>query len=116
MPKAKPIGKAQPFLGAPAPIISTGAPRRNPLTSSIPTPPCPSSRTSSSHFFPRTSTSAQVPQALPPALSAVKVDHPDAFKGKIGLEAKQWLTQMLAWVHLNQRQFPMDLEVLSFLS
>ncbi|QRW18769.1 Transposon Ty3-G Gag-Pol polyprotein [Rhizoctonia solani] len=32
-PKAEPIGKAQPFLGAPAPIISTGAPRRDPLLS-----------------------------------------------------------------------------------
>ncbi|KAF8716633.1 hypothetical protein RHS02_09871, partial [Rhizoctonia solani] len=31
-PKAKPIGKAQPFLGAPAPIIPTGAPRHNPLS------------------------------------------------------------------------------------
>ncbi|QRW20566.1 hypothetical protein RhiXN_05555 [Rhizoctonia solani] len=31
-PKAEPIGKAQPFLGAPAPIISTGAPRRDPLS------------------------------------------------------------------------------------
>ncbi|QRW26776.1 hypothetical protein RhiXN_01371 [Rhizoctonia solani] len=31
-PKAKPIGKAQFPLGAPAPIISTGAPRRNPLS------------------------------------------------------------------------------------
>ncbi|QRW23148.1 Retrotransposon-derived protein PEG10 [Rhizoctonia solani] len=33
VPKVKPIGKTQPFLGAPAPIISTGAPRRNPLVS-----------------------------------------------------------------------------------
>ncbi|KAF8750037.1 hypothetical protein RHS01_09618 [Rhizoctonia solani] len=31
-PKAKPIGKAVPFLGGPAPIISTGAPWHNPLT------------------------------------------------------------------------------------
>ncbi|KAF8754225.1 hypothetical protein RHS01_06321, partial [Rhizoctonia solani] len=53
--------------------------------------------------------------AQPPAPSTVKVDHPDAFKGKIGSEAKQWLTRMLAWVRLNQRQFPSDLEVLSFL-
>ncbi|KAF8758450.1 Retrotransposon gag protein [Rhizoctonia solani] len=53
--------------------------------------------------------------AQPPAPSTVKVDHPDAFKGKIGSEAKQWLTRMLAWVCLNQRQFPSDLEVLSFL-
>ncbi|KAF8747066.1 hypothetical protein RHS01_11315 [Rhizoctonia solani] len=108
-PKAKPTGKALPFLGAPAPIISTGAPRRNPLTLFNPYP---------SSSFP--SGLAPAPQGPPPAPvttpvqppvpSTVKVDHPDAFKGKIGLEAKQWLTRMLAWVCLNQRQFPLDLE------
>ncbi|QRW24746.1 Retrotransposon-derived protein PEG10 [Rhizoctonia solani] len=113
-PKAEPVGKAQPFLGAPAPIISTGAPRRDPLSLFNPYP---------SSSFP--SGPAPAPQgpppvpiitlAQPPAPSTVKVDHPDAFKGKIGLEAKQWLTRMLAWVCLNQRQFPLDLEVLSFL-
>ncbi|GAB1527285.1 hypothetical protein RhiTH_010460 [Rhizoctonia solani] len=30
----------------------------------------------------------------------VKVDHPDAYTGKIGSEAKQWLTRMLAWTLL----------------
>ncbi|KAF8755940.1 Retrotransposon gag protein [Rhizoctonia solani] len=113
-PKAKPIGKAQPFLGAPAPIISTGAPRRDPLSlfnpypsSSFPLGPAPA---------PQGPPSAPVvTTAQPPAPSTVKVDHPDAFKGKIGLEAKQWLTCMLAWVCLNQRQFPLDMEVLSFL-
>ncbi|QRW21158.1 Retrotransposable element Tf2 protein [Rhizoctonia solani] len=113
-PKAKPIGKAQPFLGAPAPIISTGAPRRNPLSlfnpypsSSFPLGPAPA---------PQGPPPAPViTPAQPPAPSTVKVDHPDAFKGKIGLEAKQWLTRMLAWVCLNQRQFPSDMEVLSFL-
>ncbi|KAF8667211.1 Retrotransposon gag protein [Rhizoctonia solani] len=114
VPKAKPIGKAQPFLGAPAPIISTGAPRRDPLSLFNPYP---------SSSFP--SGPAPAPQgpppapivtlAQPPVPSTVKVDHPDAFKGKIGSEAKQWLTHMLAWVCLNQRQFPLDLEVLSFL-
>ncbi|KAF8718572.1 Retrotransposon gag protein, partial [Rhizoctonia solani] len=114
-PKAKPIGKAQPFLGAPAPIISTGAPRRDPLslfnpypTSSFPSGPAPAA--------PQGPPPAPViTSAQPPAPSTVKVDHPDAFKGKIGSEAKQWLTRMLAWVRLNQRQFPSDLEVLSFL-
>ncbi|KAF8751544.1 hypothetical protein RHS01_08513 [Rhizoctonia solani] len=91
-PKAKPIGKAQPSLGAPAPIFSTGAPRRDPLTLFNPYP---------SSSFP--SGSAPAPQgpppapvitpAQPPAPSTVKVDHPDAFKGKIGSEAKQWLTR-----------------------
>ncbi|QRW26438.1 Retrotransposable element Tf2 protein [Rhizoctonia solani] len=113
-PKAEPIGKAQPFLGAPAPIISTGAPWRNPLSlfnpypsSSFPLGPAPA---------PQGPPPAPiVTPAQPPVPSTVKVDHPDAFKGKIGSEAKQWLTRMLAWVCLNQRQFPSDLEVLSFL-
>ncbi|QRW22064.1 Retrotransposon gag protein [Rhizoctonia solani] len=115
MPKAKPIGKAQPFLGAPAPIISTGVPRCNPLSlfnpylsSSFPSGPAPAA--------PAAPPAAPlITPAPPPVPSTVKVDHPEAFKGKIGLEAKQWLTCMLAWVCLNQRQFPMDLEVLSFL-
>ncbi|KAF8749431.1 Retrotransposon gag protein [Rhizoctonia solani] len=74
-------------------------PRRNPLTLFNPYP--------SSSFplgpAPATQGPPPVPQvtlALPPAPSTVKVDHPDAFK---------------AWVCLNQRQFPLDLEVLSFL-
>ncbi|GAB1523831.1 hypothetical protein RhiTH_006981 [Rhizoctonia solani] len=57
---------------------------------------------------------------LPPAPAAhypapVKVDHPNAYTGKIGSKAKQWLTQMLAWTRLNSRMFPTDQEVLSFL-
>ncbi|GAB1521162.1 hypothetical protein RhiTH_004253 [Rhizoctonia solani] len=47
-PKPEPIGQAQPFLGAPAPIISTGAPMCNPLhlfnpypSSSFPLGPAP---------------------------------------------------------------------------
>ncbi|GAB1527316.1 hypothetical protein RhiTH_010491 [Rhizoctonia solani] len=114
-PKVKPIGKTQPLLRALAPIISTGVPRRNPLSlfnpypsSSFPSGPAPAA--------PQGPLPAPViTPALPPAPSTVKVDHPDAFKGKIGLEAKQWLTRMLAWICLNQRQFPLDLEVLSFL-
>ncbi|KAF8760793.1 Retrotransposon gag protein [Rhizoctonia solani] len=91
-----------------------GAPRRDPLSlfnpypsSSFPSGPAPASQGPPPAPV---STPAQ-----PPAPSTVKVDHPDAFKGKIGSEAKQWLTRMLAWVCLNQRQFPSDLEVLSFL-
>ncbi|QRW26145.1 Retrotransposable element Tf2 protein [Rhizoctonia solani] len=53
------------------------------------------------------------PAAAYPA--PVKVDHPDAYTGKIGSEAKQWLTRMLAWTRLNSRMFPTDQEVLSFL-
>ncbi|QRW22919.1 hypothetical protein RhiXN_07955 [Rhizoctonia solani] len=99
----------------PAPIISTGAPQRNPLSLFNPYP--------SSSFplgLPPAAPAAppaapQVTLAPPPAPSTVEVDHPDAIKGKIGLEAKQWLTRMLAWVCLNQRQFSMDLEFLSCL-
>ncbi|GAB1527329.1 hypothetical protein RhiTH_010504 [Rhizoctonia solani] len=53
------------------------------------------------------------PVAAYPAL--VKVDHPDAYTGKIGSEAKQWLTRMLAWTQLNSRMFLSNQEVLSFL-
>ncbi|KAF8695027.1 Retrotransposon gag protein, partial [Rhizoctonia solani] len=53
------------------------------------------------------------PAAAYPTL--VKVDHPDAYTGKIGSKAKQWLTRMLAWTQLNLRMFPTDQEVLSFL-
>ncbi|QRW21770.1 Retrotransposon-derived protein PEG10 [Rhizoctonia solani] len=45
----------------------------------------------------------------------VKVDHPDAYTGKVGSKAKQWLTRILAWTRLNSQMFPTDQEVLSFL-
>ncbi|QRW23576.1 Retrotransposon-derived protein PEG10 [Rhizoctonia solani] len=58
----------------------------------------------------------QVPAAPIAAYQTpVKVDHPDAYTGKIGNKAQQWLTRMLAWVCLNQRMFPTDQETLSFL-
>ncbi|KAF8750492.1 Retrotransposon gag protein [Rhizoctonia solani] len=98
-PKVEPIGKTQPFLGAPAPILSTGAPRRKPLTLfnpyptlSFPLGPAPAAPTAPP-------AAPQVTLAPPPAPSTVKVDHPDAFKGKIGLEAKLWLTSAGAWAH-----------------
>ncbi|GAB1527233.1 hypothetical protein RhiTH_010408 [Rhizoctonia solani] len=114
-PKAKLLGKASISLGGPAPIFSTGASWCNHLTlfnpypsSSFPLGPAPAA--------PQGPPPAPIVTPVPPpAPSTVKVDHPDAFKGKIGLEAKQWLTCMLAWVHHSQRQYPMDLEVLSFL-
>ncbi|QRW22609.1 Retrotransposon-derived protein PEG10 [Rhizoctonia solani] len=67
--------------------------------------------------------SIQTPTPPPPALVtaatpqfvAVKVDHPDPYKRKVGSEAKQWLTCMLAWVCLNQQMFPTQVEILSFL-
>ncbi|QRW25855.1 Retrotransposon-derived protein PEG10 [Rhizoctonia solani] len=62
--------------------------------------------------------SPQVPQPAAPVATyqtLVKVDHPDAYTRKIGNKACQWLTQMLAWVRLNQQMFPTNQEVLSFL-
>ncbi|KAF8749094.1 hypothetical protein RHS01_10354 [Rhizoctonia solani] len=60
--------------------------------------------------------------ATPPPLAPVaayptlvKVDHPNAYTGKIGSKAKQWLTWMLAWTRLNLQMFPTNQEVLSFL-
>ncbi|QRW16905.1 Retrotransposable element Tf2 protein [Rhizoctonia solani] len=59
---------------------------------------------------------APLPVAPPPAApvaayqAPVKVDHPDAYTGKIGNESRQWLTRMMAWVRLNQRMFPTDQE------
>ncbi|QRW23575.1 Retrotransposable element Tf2 protein [Rhizoctonia solani] len=61
---------------------------------------------------------APAPLPLAPAThypALVKVDHPNAYTGKIGSKAKQWLTCMLAWTCLNLRMFPTNQEVLSFL-
>ncbi|KAF8748060.1 hypothetical protein RHS01_11081 [Rhizoctonia solani] len=88
--------KAQPFLGAQPPSSPQGPQGATPLPiQSIPLLVLPF-RTSSSS--PHSSSSAAPSHSgAAPAPSTVKVDHPDAFKGKIGLEAKQWLTCMLAW-------------------
>ncbi|QRW23802.1 Retrotransposon-derived protein PEG10 [Rhizoctonia solani] len=69
---------------------------------------------------PRLQSPIRAPAPLPPAPVAaypapVKVDHPDAYTGKTGSKAKQWLTCMLAWTRLNLRMFPTNQEVLSFL-
>ncbi|GAB1527632.1 hypothetical protein RhiTH_010808 [Rhizoctonia solani] len=61
---------------------------------------------------------APTPLLLAPAAhypAPVKVDHPNAYTGKIGSKAKQWLTRMLAWTQLNSRMFPTNQDVLSFL-
>ncbi|QRW23208.1 Retrotransposable element Tf2 protein [Rhizoctonia solani] len=90
LPKTKPIGLViPPRVPSPPP-----SPRlRSPIGAPAPPPPAP--------------------VATYPA--PVKVDHPDAYTGKIGSEAKQWLTRMLAWTRLNSCMFPTDQEVLSFL-
>ncbi|KAF8759980.1 hypothetical protein RHS01_01361 [Rhizoctonia solani] len=94
--------KGLPVFAQPAPVQAV-PPR-------IPSPPT----------SPRLQSPIGAPAPLPPAPAAhypapVKVDHPDAYTGKVGSEAKQWLTRMLAWTRLNSRMFPTDQEVLSFL-
>ncbi|QRW24347.1 Retrotransposable element Tf2 protein [Rhizoctonia solani] len=98
----RPLSKVDPIgstthsgpSSAPASPISPPSPRlQSPIGAPAPPPPAP--------------------VAAYPA--PVKVDHPNAYTGKIGSKAKQWLTRMLAWTRLNSRMFPTDQEVLSFL-
>ncbi|QRW23994.1 Retrotransposable element Tf2 protein [Rhizoctonia solani] len=94
--------KGLPAFAQPTPVRA--APPR------VPSPP-PSPRLQSP-----IGTAAPPPPAPVAAYPApVKVDHPDAYTGKIGSKAKQWLTRMLAWTCLNSRMFPTNQEVLSFL-
>ncbi|KAF8752639.1 Retrotransposon gag protein [Rhizoctonia solani] len=114
LPKAKPIGSTSgaPFWSeAPKvlPSLAQPTPRRvAPLQ--VPSPP-PSPRLQS--LIGKTAPPPLAPVAAYPA--PVKVDHPNAYTGKIGSKAKQWLTQMLAWTRLNLQMFPTNQEVLSFL-
>ncbi|QRW17560.1 Retrotransposon gag protein [Rhizoctonia solani] len=114
LPKAKPTGTAS---GAPFWSEQTQAPPglAQPTPRRIALPPAPSPPPS-----PHLQSPIGAPVPTPPAPVAtyptpVKVDHPDAYTGKIGSEAKQWLTRMLAWTQLNLRMFPTDQEVLLFL-
>ncbi|KAF8761434.1 hypothetical protein RHS01_00014 [Rhizoctonia solani] len=104
-------------LVGPLLVRSTQGPPRfgpaNPKKSCSPQVPSPPTS-------PRLQSLIGAPAPLPPAPAAhypapVKVDHPNAYTGKIGSEAKQWLTRMLAWTRLNSRMFPTNQEVLSFL-
>ncbi|KAF8756733.1 hypothetical protein RHS01_04299 [Rhizoctonia solani] len=79
------------------------------------TPASPFSPSISASPIPHRSTCPPPPAPAATYPAPVKVDHPDAYTGKIGSEAKQWLTRMLAWTRLNLRMFPTDQEVLSFL-
>ncbi|KAF8747880.1 hypothetical protein RHS01_11196 [Rhizoctonia solani] len=100
IPKVKPTGTTSgvPFWSEPpraVPGLAQPTPRRvAPLQ--VPSPP-PS---------PCLQSPIGAPAPPPPAPIAaypapVKVDHPDAYTGKIGSKAKQWLTRMLAWTQLN---------------
>ncbi|QRW25869.1 Retrotransposable element Tf2 protein [Rhizoctonia solani] len=115
----RPLPKTDPLPAPSAPLVAWANPTKVPPVFAQPmpvqappqvqTPPAPT---------PIRLQSPQVPQPVAPVATyqaPVKVDHPDAYTGKIGNEARQWLTRMLAWVRLNQRMFPTDQEVLSFL-
>ncbi|QRW18526.1 Retrotransposon gag protein [Rhizoctonia solani] len=114
LPKAKPIGLASgaPFWSEASkalPSLAQPTPRRA-APPQVPSPP------PSPHLQSPIRTTAPPPPAPVAAYPApVKVDHPNAYTGKIGSKAKQWLTRMLAWTRLNLRMFPTNQEVLSFL-
>ncbi|GAB1526631.1 hypothetical protein RhiTH_009800 [Rhizoctonia solani] len=105
LPKANPAGPssrvsfwAEPSKGAP--IFAQPTPIQA-VPPQVPSPP----------LSPHLQSPIGVPAPPPPAPVAaypalVKVDHPDAYTGKIGSEAKQWLTRMLAWTRLNAQMFP----------
>ncbi|QRW24088.1 Retrotransposable element Tf2 protein [Rhizoctonia solani] len=115
----RPIPKTDTLPAPSAPLIAWANPTKPPLTFAQPTPvrapprvhtPAPPS--------PIRLQSPLAPQPAAPVVAyqaPVKVDHPDAYTGKIGNKSRQWLTRMMAWVCLNQRMFPTDQEVLSFL-
>ncbi|KAF8747627.1 hypothetical protein RHS01_11313 [Rhizoctonia solani] len=98
----RPLSKTNPLPAPSAPLITWANPTRAPPTFAQPTPvraprrvytPPPPS--------PIRLRSPQVPQPAAPVAAyptPVKVDHPDAYTGKIGSKARQWLTRMLAWV------------------
>ncbi|KAF8759701.1 hypothetical protein RHS01_02244 [Rhizoctonia solani] len=114
LPKTNPAGPsgrvsfwAEPTKGVPIFAHPTPIQAVPPRVPSSPSPP---------HLQSPIGAPAPPPPAPIAAYPApVKVDHPDAYTGKIGSEAKQWLTRMLAWTRLNARMFPTDQEVLSFL-
>ncbi|KAF8670354.1 Retrotransposon gag protein [Rhizoctonia solani] len=114
LPKAKPIGlvSGAPFWSE-APKVLPSLAQPTPQRAAPPQVPSPP---------PSPCLQSPIGTAAPPPLAPVaayptpvKVDHPDAYTGKIGSKAKQWLTWMLAWTCLNLRMFPTDQEVLSFL-
>ncbi|QRW17579.1 Retrotransposable element Tf2 protein [Rhizoctonia solani] len=114
LPKTKPIGTVSgaPFWSEQAwapPGFAQPTPRRAAPLQGLSPPP-------SLHL--QSPIGAPAPPPLAPVAAypaPVKVDHPDAYTGKIGSKAKQWLTRMLAWTRLNSCMFPTDQEVLSFL-
>ncbi|QRW23799.1 Retrotransposable element Tf2 protein [Rhizoctonia solani] len=115
----RPLSKTNPLPAPSAPLIAWANPTKAPLAFAQPTPvQAPPRGYTPPPPLPIRLRSPQVPQPVAPVAAyqtPVKVDHPDAYTGKIGNKARQWLTRMLAWVRLNQWMFPMDQEVLLFL-
>ncbi|KAF8697495.1 hypothetical protein RHS03_07768, partial [Rhizoctonia solani] len=113
----RPLSKTNPFPAPSAPLVAWANTTRAPPAFAQPTPvrapPQVHTPPAPAPIRPQTLLQPAAPIATyqPP----VKVDHPDAYTGKIGNKARQWLTRMLAWVRLNQRMFPSDQETLSFL-
>ncbi|QRW22920.1 Retrotransposon-derived protein PEG10 [Rhizoctonia solani] len=115
----RPIPKTNPLPAPSAPLVAWANPTKAPPIFAQPTPiQAPPQGYTPPPPLPIRLCSPQVPQPMASIAAyqpPVKVDHPNAYTGKIGNKACQWLTQMLAWVHLNQQMFPVDQEVLSFL-
>ncbi|QRW20757.1 Retrotransposable element Tf2 protein [Rhizoctonia solani] len=115
----RPLPKTNPLPAPSAPLVAWANPTKAPPAFAQPTPVrAPPRGYTPPPPLPIQLRSPQVPQPVAPVAAyqaPVKVDHPDAYTGKIGNKARQWLTRMLAWVRLNQRMFPTDQEVLLFL-
>ncbi|QRW17539.1 Retrotransposon-derived protein PEG10 [Rhizoctonia solani] len=115
----RPLPKTDTFPAPSAPLISWANPTKVPPAFAQPTPVrAPPRVITPPPPLPIRLRSPQIPQPAAPMTTyqpPVKVDHPDAYTGKIGNKARQWLTRMLAWVRLNQRMFPTNQETLSFL-
>ncbi|KAF8730575.1 hypothetical protein RHS02_07668, partial [Rhizoctonia solani] len=115
----RPIPKTNPIPAPSAPLISWANPLKAPPIFTQPTPvQAPLQVYTPAPPLPVQLCSPQIPQptaSIATYQPPVKVDHPDTYTRKIGNEARQWLTWMLAWVCLNQHMFPTDQETLSFL-
>ncbi|KAF8688048.1 Retrotransposon gag protein, partial [Rhizoctonia solani] len=115
----RPVSKTNPFPAPSAPLVAWANPTRAPPSFAQPTPvQAPLQVHTPPAPAPIRLQSPQVPQPAAPVAAyqaPIKVDHPNAYTGKIGNELRQWLTRMMAWVCLNQRMFPTNQEVLSFL-
>ncbi|QRW18707.1 Retrotransposon-derived protein PEG10 [Rhizoctonia solani] len=118
----EPKGWSPPYTRRPEAPSSQGHAQALPKTNPLPAPtnprPGPPAGYTPPPPLPIRLRSPQVPQPMAPVATyqtPVKVDHPDAYTRKIGNKARQWLTQMLAWVRLNQWMFPTDQEVLLLL-